>query len=36
VFVLVHAAAASPHGLDRRNVALVQLMLQTGAYTEYV
>jgi site-specific recombinase XerD len=30
VFALVHAAATSPHGLDRRNVALVQLMLQTG------
>ncbi len=30
VFALVHAAAASPHGLAPRNVALVQLMLQTG------
>jgi site-specific recombinase XerD len=30
VFALVHAAAASPHGLAPRNVALVQLMLQAG------
>jgi site-specific recombinase XerC len=30
VFALVHAAAASPHGLAPRNIALVQLMLQAG------
>jgi site-specific recombinase XerD len=30
VFALVHAAAASPHRLAARNVALVQLMLQAG------
>jgi integrase/recombinase XerD len=30
VFALVHAAAASPHGLALRNLALVQLMLQAG------
>jgi site-specific recombinase XerD len=30
VFALLHAAAASPHGLALRNVALVQLMLQAG------
>src|SRR5262249_16607534 len=30
VFALVHAAAASPHGLAPRNVALVQLLLQAG------
>jgi site-specific recombinase XerD len=30
VLALVHAAAASPHGLAPRNVALVQLMLQAG------
>jgi site-specific recombinase XerD len=30
VFTLLHAAAASPHGLALRNVALVQLMLQAG------
>jgi site-specific recombinase XerD len=30
VFALVHAADASPHRLAARNVALVQLMLQTG------
>jgi site-specific recombinase XerD len=30
VFALVHAAAASPHKLALRNVALVQLMLQAG------
>ncbi len=30
VFALFHAAAASPHRLAPRNVALVQLMLQAG------
>ena len=30
VFALLHAAAASPHGLALRNVALIQLMLQAG------
>ena len=30
VFALVHAAAASPHRLAPRNVALVQVMLQAG------
>jgi site-specific recombinase XerD len=30
VFALVHAAAASPHKLALRNVALIQLMLQAG------
>ena len=30
VFALFHVAAASPHGLALRNVALVQLMLQAG------
>lgn len=30
VFALVHAAAASLHGLAPRNIALVQLMLQAG------
>jgi integrase/recombinase XerC len=30
VFALVHTAAASPHGLALRNIALVQLMLQAG------
>ena len=30
VFALLHAAAASPHRLALRNVALVQLMLQAG------
>ena len=30
VFALVHAAAASPHRLAARNVALVQLLLQAG------
>jgi integrase/recombinase XerC len=30
VLALVHTAAASPHGLASRNVALVQLMLQAG------
>ena len=30
VFALLHAAAASPHQLALRNVALVQLMLQAG------
>jgi integrase/recombinase XerC len=30
VFALLHAAAASPHGLASRNVVLVQLMLQAG------
>ena len=30
VLALVHTAAASPHGLAPRNVALVQLMLQAG------
>ncbi len=29
-FALIHAAAASPHGLALRNAALVQLMLQAG------
>ena len=29
-FALIHAAAASPHGLALRNGALVQLMLQAG------
>ena len=29
-FALIHAAAASPHRLATRNVALVQLMLQAG------
>lgn len=30
VLALLQAAAASPHGLAKRNLALVQLMLQTG------
>ena len=30
VFALLHAAAASPHKLALRNVALVQLMVQAG------
>jgi site-specific recombinase XerD len=30
VFTLLHAAAASPHGLALRNEALIQLMLQAG------
>src|SRR5215471_2517557 len=30
VLAILHAAAASPHGLALRNVALVQLMLQAG------
>lgn len=30
VLALLHAAAASPHGMAQRNVALVQLLLQSG------
>ena len=30
VLALLHAAGGSPHGMARRNTALVQLMLQTG------
>jgi site-specific recombinase XerD len=30
VLALLRAANASPHGMAKRNVALVQLLLQTG------